>query len=418
MNESLSALKLTPQYPELGSGPVSTDIYRDAAIYAKEIEAIFKRSWHMVGRVDQLAESGDFFVCDLPTFGYSMLVCRDREGAINAFHNVCQHRGNAVEHRCAGRNTVFTCRFHGWSYDLKGKLMRVRDEDGFHNLDKPNLNLKVVPCEVWQGFIFVYIGEAPQQTLVEYMGQQGQDIDGYPFELGTQMYQYETEVQCNWKLLVDSYSEVYHIPILHAQSLSPTMMVPDNPNGRFLGTWIKGPHRTNSHWSCFTETTNPVQKLAYQNQASPSVVSAQAADFEMPKGLNESRAENWSVDLQVYFPALSFVLASGMYISHQVWPLAVNRCLYRKRGYMRKAENAAQRFGQENSQVEFRDVILEDLNTLERIQRAIDAGLIEAFNFHDHEVALRHQAAVVRQTIEDYDRECANEKSGATPRAS
>lgn len=94
-----------------------------------------------------------------------------------------------------------------------------------------------------------------------------------------------------------------------------------------------------------------------------------------------------------------------MYIAHQVWPLAVNRCLYRKRGYMRKAETAAQRFGQENSQVEFRDVILEDLNTLERIQRSIDAGLIKEFNFHDHEVALRHQAYMVNQLIKRYDME-------------
>ena len=405
MNDFVSPTNLTLQYPELGTGPVSTDIYRDPAIYEKEIEAIFKRSWHMVGRINQVAEPGDFFVCDLPTFRYSVLICRDKSGAINGFHNVCQHRGNVVEHRSSGKNAVFMCRFHGWSYDLTGKLLRVRDEAGFHDLDKSKLNLKPVPTQVWQGFIFVYVGGAPEQSLEEYMGQQGRDIDGYPFDLGTQMYQYETEVQCNWKLLVDSYSEVYHIPILHPQSLSPTMMVPDNPNGHFLGTWIKGPHRTNSHMSCFTPTNHPIQKLAYENQASPSIVSAQAADFKLPKGLNESRAKNWSVDLQVYFPALSFVLASGMYIAHQVWPLAANRCLYRKRGYMRKAETAAQRFGQENSQVEFRDVILEDLNTLERIQRSIDAGLIKEFNFHDQEVALRHQAHMVRETLKRYDAE-------------
>jgi Rieske 2Fe-2S family protein len=406
MNDLASKMVLTKQYPELGTGPVSTNIYRDPIFFEKEIEAIFKRSWYLVGRVEQVAERGDFFRCELPTFRYSVLICRDKDGSIHGFHNVCQHRGNLVEHRCAGTTSVFRCRFHGWSYDLKGSLVRIRDEEGFANLDKTKLNLRPIPTEVWQGFIFVYPSDEPNQSLEDYMGQQGKDIDGYPFHLGTQRYQYETEVQCNWKLLVDSYSEVYHVPILHPKSLAPTMMVPNNPNGRLLNMWVKGPHRTTSHWSCLTETSRPVQKLAYQNQASPSIVSAQAADFQMPKGLNESRAVNWSVDLQVYFPALSFVLASGMYIVHQVWPLTPNRCLYQKRGYLRKAENAAQRFGQENSQVEFRDVILEDLNTLERIQRSIDNGQLKEFQFHDHEVALRHQAYVVNDYVKRYDSEC------------
>ena len=258
MNEFVAVTAMTPRYPELGTGPVATDIYCDPAVYAKEVEAIFKRSWHMVGRVEQVAQTGDFFVSDLPTFGYSVVICRDKTGAINGFRNLCQHRGNLVEHRPCGRTAVFMCRFHGWSYDLTGKLHRVRDEAGFHGLDKSKLNLQSVPTQIWQGFIFVYAGGEPQQSLEQYLGEQGRDIDGYPFHLGTQIYQYETEVQCNWKLLVDSYSEVYHIPILHPQSLSPTMMMPDNPNGRFLGTWIKGPHRTNSHWSCFTPTTHPL----------------------------------------------------------------------------------------------------------------------------------------------------------------
>jgi phenylpropionate dioxygenase-like ring-hydroxylating dioxygenase large terminal subunit len=407
MNQLFTGRNLTTQYPELGTGPVPVDIYHEPAVYEKEIEAIFKRSWHLVGRVDQVAEPGAFFVRTLPIFGHSILICRNKDGAINGFHNVCQHRGSVVQHRDDGRCSVFTCRFHGWSYDLNGNLLRVRDEEGFANLDKSGLRLKPIATDVWQGFIFVHLEDEPRQNLEDYMGEQGADLAGYPFALGTQCYQYEAEINCNWKLLVDSFSECYHIPVLHLRSIGPTMTYPDNPNGRLQDVCIKGPHRTVSYRSSMQGTSHPVQALAYANQASPSLVSAQATDFALPKGLNQLRADDWFVDVQVFFPGLLFVLASGMYVVHQVWPLAANRCHYVKRGYLRKAENAAQRFGQENSQVEFRDLILEDLNTLERIQRAMETGKITEFHYHDHEVALRHQHHVVCERLKRYDAEQA-----------
>lgn len=394
---------ITRKFPELGTGPVPTDIYHDPVLFEKELEAVFKPSWFIVGRVEQVREPGDFFVCELPTFRYSVVICRDKQGKVNGFHNVCRHRGNAVEHRKSGHCNLFMCRFHGWSYDLQGKLVRVRDEEGFFDLDKSQLNLRTVPTEVWKGFIFVSPEETPTQSLEDYLGQQGRDLEDYPFEQMTQAYQYEGEVNCNWKLVIDSFSEVYHIPVLHPTSIGPTMMLPGNPNGRMIDTWLKGDHRTNSHFSAFNEPTNPIQKLAYQNHPGPSLVSASAEDFKIPNGLNPTGASNWSVDLAVFFPATGFVLSSGMYAIHQVWPLAANRCFYQQRQFLQKAETAAQRFGQENGQVEFRDLILEDLNTLERIQRSLDTGLLKEFQFHDHEAALRHQYRVVCDRIEKYD---------------
>lgn len=403
MNQLVTEANLTRQHPELGTGPVSADIYYKPEIHEKEYEAIFRRSWFLVGRVEELAEPGSFFVRDLPTFRYSILICRDKDGGINGFHNVCQHRGSVVQHRSSGKCAVFTCRFHGWSYDLKGNLIRVRDEEGFPGLDKTKLSLRRIPTAIWQGFIFVHPEDEPDQSLEEYLGQQGADLSGYPFEAGSERYEYEAEIHCNWKLLVDSFSESYHVGVLHNRSLGPTMLMPDNPAGRVLDVYTNGPHRTISYWSSLTETPHPVQRLAYENQPGPSIVSAKKADFEFPRGLNRSRSNNWSVDVQIFFPNVLFVVTSGMYVLHQVWPLAANRCHYVKRGFLRKAENAAQRFGQENSLVEFRDLVLEDINTLERIQRALDSGRIKEFHYHDHEVALRHQHHVVCDYIRRYE---------------
>jgi glycine betaine catabolism A len=398
---------LTAKYPEIGTGPVDTSIYHEPAIFAKEMDAIFKRSWYMIGRVEQVAKPGDFFTYELPGFRLAILVCRNRDGNINAFHNVCTHRGNLAEHRAEGHcNGLFTCRFHGWSFDLQGKLARIRDEDGFFGADKSRMGLKRIPMDIWEGFIFVAPVDEPHQTLQEFLGEQGRDTAGYPWGACTQSYQFETEIGCNWKLAVDSPSEVYHIPVLHPTSAAPTMMASGNPYGRLLDVELKGPHRTNSHYSVLAEP-KPVQKLAYFHaQAAQNVVQADL-EYEFPKGINPTRSPWWTVDLITFFPALSFTLSAHMYTAHQIWPLAANRCLYQQRVFVRPAQNAAQRFGQENSMVEYRDVVMEDLSTLERIQRALDTRQIKQFHYHDHELALRHQHKTVTDILAQYDREQA-----------
>lgn len=389
---------LTAKYPDVGTGPCATDIYHDPEIFKKEIEAIWKPSWFMIGRVEQIPNAGDYFVFELPYFRHSILVVRNKDGKVNGFHNVCTHRGNVIEHRKEGKcGGVFACRFHGWSYDLDGNLAMLRDQEGFFNLDKKKLGLKRVNLEVWHGFIFVSPEDKPTKTLEEYLGQQGRDVAPYPWEQCSQSYMLEVEVGCNWKLIVDSFAEVYHIPCLHPNSAAPTLMASGNPYGRLLDVELKGPHRTNAHYTV-QGTPTPVQKLAYFHAAAmQNTVSANTP------GMNATKDENWSVDLVIFFPALSFTVSSGAYTAHQVWPLAANRCLYQQRVFVKKANNAAERFGQENTMVEYRDIVMEDLSTLERIQRAMDTGQIKEFHYHDHELALRHQHKVVTDIIKDYD---------------
>jgi len=400
---------LTAKYPELGTGPVDTAIYHQPEIYAKEMEAIFKRSWYMIGRVEQIPKPGDFFTSYMPTFRQEVLVCRDREGSVNAFHNVCTHRGNVVEHRPSGHsNGLFMCRFHGWSYDLKGNLARIRDEEGFFGIDKACNGLKTVPMGIWEGFIWVSSVDDPHQSLGEFLGEQGADTAGYPWGDCTQFYQFETEIDCNWKLVNDSPAEVYHIPVLHPNSAAPTMMASGNTMGRLLDAEIKGNHRTNSHYSVMGEP-KPVQKLAYFHAAAAQNVAVDEKGYELPKGINPARSPWWTVDLIMFFPTIGFTLSAGMYTAHQVWPVGPNKSIYQQRVFVRPARTAAERFGQENTMVEFRDVVMEDFSTLERIQRALDSGQIRQFHYHDHELALRHQHKVVTDILAQYDREQAGD---------
>jgi phenylpropionate dioxygenase-like ring-hydroxylating dioxygenase large terminal subunit len=410
MNERSAAQLVTPatltlQHPELGTGPVPVAAYCDPAFYARERAAIFRRAWLCVGRVEQAAQPGDFFQKKIPTFDLSVLIVRGRDGALRAFHNVCRHRGNQVELRAQGHCVGFTCPFHGWTYGLDGRLAAVPDEEGFYDFDKSGHPLTALALDTWEGFIFVNLDPAPAQTLRAFLGAHGQDLEGYAFDQGVAIFEYEGTINCNWKCMVDSFCETYHVPVLHRHSVKDTLAGPDNPHGRLIDIRLKGPHRTQSVWGNMAYQPNPVQGLGFRYAPGPSVTSGVVdASSVLPKGLNETRAPNWSIDVTVFFPNWIIVMGSGMYFTHQMWPLAANRVVWQMRGFLRGARNAAQRFGQENSMVELRDAVLEDCNTLERIQAALDQGLITEFQFHDHELALRHQHHVVRQWVENFER--------------
>src|SRR5215831_5566751 len=86
----------TAQYPELGTGPVDYTDSIDPAYYEAEREAVFRRTWLNVGRVERVARPGNYFTKELAVLGTSLVIVKGTDGQIRAFHNVCRHRGNKL----------------------------------------------------------------------------------------------------------------------------------------------------------------------------------------------------------------------------------------------------------------------------------------------------------------------------------
>lgn len=406
--DELTPPDLTSRHPELGTGPLPTDIYHKPEIFERELEAIFKRTWTWVGRVEQVKDPGQFFLREIRPFGFSVIICRDDNGEIQAFYNTCRHRGHPVEIRESGVTKRFTCAFHAWTYGLKGELRGVPDEAGFPNLCKPALGLRKVPVAVWEGFIFVYPDDEPEQSLTEFLGEQGADLVGYPFDQLRETFSFAAEIKANWKCIVDAFGETYHLPALHRRSVAPTIAGPKNPSCRLLDVRLKGPHRTISAGSNPDFQPSHAQGLAYANAPGAAITSGRTdGAFEFPKGLNQTRHEMWSIDVTHFFPTFLMSMGTGMYFSHQIWPLAPNRSRYEVRAFLKPAQTAGQRFAQEHALVELRDTLLEDTSTLERTQRALDAGIIREFVFHDHELAVRHHYHTVMKWLDDYQASCS-----------
>tara|TARA_A100001037_G_scaffold304060_1_gene339710 strand:- start:54 stop:1292 length:1239 start_codon:yes stop_codon:yes gene_type:complete len=400
MSEKLTPAEFYKRYPEMGTGAVSTDMYWKPEIFEKEVNEIFRTVWHYVGRVEQIGDVGSFFVKELETFGISVLVVRGEDQLVRGFLNACVHRGNKLELELTGRKNIFACNFHGWGYGVDGAVTYIPDiDEGFPGLDSGQLSLKELKLDIWEGFIFVNIEPEPSITLDDYLGRQGADLRGYPFSSGTTMFRLGGEVQTNWKFLIDSFCESYHIHFLHKKSIDGPMAGTDNPYGRAVDIRIKGNHRTfstrgNRNWS-----PKPMQALAAKYSPGLSITGSGSTPQKMPRGVNESGSEDWAMDVNVFFPNMICTIGAGTYYIHQVWPLAANRTKYELTGYTLPAKNAAHRFGQQHAISEIRDVILEDLNVLERMQKNMETGLVDKIYFHDHEIALRYQHYTIKSKL-------------------
>ena len=188
--------------------------YTDPAIYAAEREAVFAASWQLVAASRQLPRKGDTLA--LTVAGWPLLLARGDDGVLRGFHNVCRHRaGPMLWDGQAEHCRVLRCRYHGWQYDLRGRLIRT---PGF-GAEVGETSLFSVACEEWRGLVFVHLRPEAAPSLASFLGSFVAEAAGVDFE-GLQVgARARHELACNWKTYVENYLEGYHIPYLH-RSLS------------------------------------------------------------------------------------------------------------------------------------------------------------------------------------------------------
>ena len=129
---------------DLEQGLVSRELYVNPDIYQQELEQIYARAWLFVGHESMVPNPGDFFLSRMGE--ESVILVRDERGKLHALLNTCRHRGNKVCRYDDGNTRVFTCSFHGWSYDTDGRLVGVPHyEAAFEGaLDKEQFGLHEV----------------------------------------------------------------------------------------------------------------------------------------------------------------------------------------------------------------------------------------------------------------------------------
>jgi phenylpropionate dioxygenase-like ring-hydroxylating dioxygenase large terminal subunit len=198
--------------PTKKSGTVIKESYYEPHYLALEKQRLWPRAWQMACREEELTEAGNYITYDIGD--ESIVIVRSPAGKLNAFYNVCQHRGRRLARGC-GTAQRLRCPFHGWQWDLDGKNVFVTQRDDWGDeLNEDEIRLKPVQCDTWGGFVFVNL--APDcEPLETYLGEAAKTLA--PFQLDKMRFRWRKWLimPCNWKIALEAFNEGYHVNVTH-----------------------------------------------------------------------------------------------------------------------------------------------------------------------------------------------------------
>jgi len=386
----------------MGNEPLSTEDSVSPEFFERERERLFKRSWLCIGRQEDIPETGDYLVKDIEILQTSIIVARGQDGGIRAFHNICPHRLNKIMQPGEGNTRGFKCMFHGWTFDLEGKLAHCTNQELFSNFDQSQHTLPAIHADLWEGFIFINVAKAPKHTLKEWLGDLHDQYNGYWDDMELRG-RWHSVVDCNWKLYVDANTEAYHAPVLHSRSLRDSFASPDNPNCSFNAVRLFGNHRIGSVYANPNYQPSPMEGMTFQFSETPLYPATSANAANLPPAVNPDRDPNWAFDVTILFPNLQFGQANGWCLVFFYWPLAVNKTLFEVRQYMYKPKTPGDVISQEYTMAHSRDVLREDMSTLEGTQQMMESGVLNQIQLCDEEITVRHNHTSVANFMDDAD---------------
>lgn len=195
--------------------------YLEPAWYEQERSAIWGRHWIHIGRLSNFPLRT---VRRLAFGGQSVIVARDADGALSAFHNTCRHRGaellSADETRL--KSKLISCPYHQWSYALDGRLVRTPFVSVTPDFCRDDHALFPVHLREWRGFLFASLADEPP-PLEQAFDPAPDALDNWPLEDLVVGHVMVKEIACNWKIFWENYNECLHCPGIHPELID---MVP------------------------------------------------------------------------------------------------------------------------------------------------------------------------------------------------
>jgi len=271
--------------------------YTDPAFYGREVEAIFDKCWHFVGREEEIPEHGDYLTFD--GVSGSVIVVRSGTGEIKAFRNACRHRGTQLLSG-SGSARQIVCPYHSWVYACDGMLLRAPGMDCALDFDAGSYSLISITLSAWAGFIFIrYSNSGP--TLMEWLGNMPDFFTDYvPADLRC-VRRVSFDVRANWKFLMENALETYHTGTVHRDT---------------LGRQQSEPTDTEGEWSCLRVFVAGKQTLSVLNED----------DGALPVSPHISENQRNSTFFTNIYPCTQFVFAPDSMWWLAVRPESAERC--------------------------------------------------------------------------------------------
>jgi phenylpropionate dioxygenase-like ring-hydroxylating dioxygenase large terminal subunit len=403
----------------LDTDPVSFADCYDEEFYELEKEAVFRRSWLHMGRVEQLPRKGSYFTKELEFLGISVLVIRGMDGEIRAFHNVCSHRGNKLvwdeypSRESNGNCRQLACKYHGWRFDLEGQIGYVHNAPEFFDLKAEELALPKINCEVWAGFVFINLEATPRQSLREFLTPSLARLESYPFDQMTETVVMDVEVKSNWKLLMDAFQELYHVPYVHSRMNNPGRSATGTDKVPFMvpAFTLHGKHRcltSGGQYANFAvRRGRPLDELFNSTFYGPRMVPDVGP---LGDGVNPARIDDWGLDSWHLYPNLSILqFCPNWYQTYEFWPLSASTFRFIWRHYFVPSKNASERLALEQTSLSVREFAIEDVGAVEAMQAALESRARDLYHLNDQEILVRHLHHHIQADVEAYRRELEGE---------
>ena len=195
---TLTAFRKTTDLASAAAKSLPQEYFVSPEVFAQEQTRIFSKQWLLVGHQSQVAKAGDYIVQRVN--GESLIVIRDKTGKINAFFNVCRHRGSRLIENDGGNCGTIQCPYHAWTYALDGQLIGAPHMDDLAGFDKADYPLHPVNVELWEGFVFVNLEKNPI-SLDRWLAPLRGKFSHWNMSILQPAKRIEYDVHANWKLM-------------------------------------------------------------------------------------------------------------------------------------------------------------------------------------------------------------------------
>ena len=180
-----------------------------------EWEKLWTKSWLIAGVESDLPDVGDYFLFEI---GDESIIVNRTDDGINAFYNVCSHRGTRLVQEPRGNKKVFICPFHHWNFSDRGDLIRITDEATFQpDVIAHRPGLTPVACESLAGLIFINMDDKPA-SLADSIGLPAGYLESYQIDKMKVVRHVRSEWAANWKVGVEAFYESYHLHAVHPET--------------------------------------------------------------------------------------------------------------------------------------------------------------------------------------------------------
>jgi nitrite reductase/ring-hydroxylating ferredoxin subunit len=200
---------------------IGVEAYISADYARAERDKLWAKVWQQVGRVEELPKVGDYLTYDI--LDDSIIVVRSAPDKFRAYYNVCSHRGRrlldtpAGQHDVRGRGRGFVCGYHGWKYNLEGENTFVAEKQDWPcGLTDDKIRLTNVKVDTWGGWIWINL-DPNAEPLRQYLEPAASLLDAYQTEKFRYRWRRWLVFDCNWKVALEAFMEIYHVPYTHPE---------------------------------------------------------------------------------------------------------------------------------------------------------------------------------------------------------